>query len=175
MSWPLTNLIPDDLLKAKEFIYDYCGHQCSPPIKEAESAEYAACDFKINDTNVKFRIAKITPTKMGLFVTLWKRNKDGITAPYDISDDIGFVIVSTKKDFNFGQFIFPKTALIEHGILSSQNKNGKRALRVYPPWDKTESKQAQKTQKWQLEYFLEVGRDGSIDKERAEKLLSKVA
>jgi hypothetical protein len=44
----------------------------------------------------------------------------------------------------------------QQGILSDNIKEGKRAIRVYPPWDKAENKQAIKTQAWQLLYFLEV-------------------
>jgi hypothetical protein len=37
---------------------------------EAESAEYGAYTFELNDLSVRFRVAKITPTKIGQFVTL---------------------------------------------------------------------------------------------------------
>ena len=36
-------------------------------------------------------------------------------------------------------------------------------MRVYPPWDKPESKQAEKTQKWQTEYFVDVSKNKSTD------------
>ncbi|MFQ6421766.1 MULTISPECIES: MepB family protein [unclassified Bacillus (in: firmicutes)] len=49
---------------------------------------------------------------------------------------------------------------------------GKRAIRVYPPWDKTTSRQAQKTQAWQLEYFLEIPVNRPIDCVRAQMLYS---
>ncbi|MDD5149384.1 MAG: MepB family protein [Flavobacterium sp.] len=45
-------------------------------------------------------------------------------------------------------------------------------MRVYPIWDLTESKQAVKTQKWQLIYFLEIPFDETLDINRA-KLLYK--
>lgn len=51
---------------------------------------------------------------------------------------------------------FQKNVLLQRDIVSDQGKGGKRAIRVYPPWDKPTSNQAQKTQQWQLEYFLEV-------------------
>ncbi|WP_158857828.1 MepB family protein [Lunatibacter salilacus] len=37
-----------------------------------------------------------------------------------------------------------------------EEKNGKRAFRVYPSWDATASTQAERTQQWQLEYFFEI-------------------
>ena len=73
-----------------------------------------------------------------------------------MEDGFELVIINTKTENHFGQFVFPKTILIEKGIFSTDLKEGKRALRVYPPWDKTTSKQAQKTQQWQLEYFIAI-------------------
>ena len=46
--------------------------------------------------------------------------------------------------------------LEEKGYLQSQSKKGKLGFRVYPSWDKTENKQAQRTQNWQLNYFIET-------------------
>ncbi len=70
----------------------------------------------------------------------------GSIQPYDIFDDLDFVIVSVRKEDNFGQFIFPKPVLYKHDIISKDRTGGRRAMRVYPAWDKTISKQAQKTQ-----------------------------
>ncbi|MNT01813.1 MepB protein [compost metagenome] len=46
----------------------------------------------------------------------------------------------------------------------------KEGIRVYPPWDTTNSKQAQKTQNWQLAYFLNVPKDGLVDFSRVKAL-----
>jgi hypothetical protein len=72
-------------------------------------------------------------------------------------------LVSTRKGERFGHFVFPKSALCKHGILTSNGKEGKRAIRVYPPWDETTSIQAMKTQQWQLEYFLEIPLEETTD------------
>ena len=160
-NWNDQKSLPADLLLAKEQIYDVCGLACSLPQPEAESAEYDAFDFTINQHQIKFRSAKITPTKTGQFVTLWKRNQTGIIEPFDYSDTIDFVIVTVRKDQNWGQFIFPKKTLLEKGVFSTEKKEGIRATRVYPPWDETKSKQAQKTQHWQLAYFLNFADDYS--------------
>src|SRR5258708_5952015 len=92
--------------------------------------------FNLNGFFIRFRVAKITPTKIGQFVTLWKRIGNGPTQPYDTSDTVDFFIISTRKDDHFGQFVFPKSVLSEQGILSINGKGGKRGIRVYPPWDK---------------------------------------
>lgn len=93
--------------------------------KETESQAYLAHNFLLNGLNIKFRKAKITPTKIGQFVTLWKRNEKGITEPYDISDKFEYYIIATRQTENFGLFIFPKSVLYEHKILSDKTKRRK--------------------------------------------------
>lgn len=163
-NWINQNLLPKDLLIAKELIYDSCHFECTQPQPEAESSDYDAYVFQLNQKYICYRMSKITPTKTGQFVTLWKRNKTGIIEPFDFSDSIDFVIVSVRKDDFFGQFIFPKSVLLEKGIFSTATKEGKRATRVYPPWDETTSKQAQKTQEWQLRYFYSITPEADLNK-----------
>ncbi|KAF2514324.1 MepB family protein [Flavobacterium foetidum] len=155
--------IPTSLNEAKYLVYDVCNFEFSLFAKENESEEYSACRFELNAKKICFREAKITPTKTGQFVTLWKRNSNGTIEPFDDSDPIDFVIVSVRKDLNWGHFIFPKNILLEKSIFSTPNKEGIRATRVYPPWDETTSKQAQKTQKWQLDYFFSFSDKSEID------------
>ncbi|WP_413998209.1 MepB family protein [Flavobacterium sp. W1B] len=156
-------MLSKELLLAKELIYDPCGFICSEAVAETESKKYNAHTFTINNHLVCYRLAKITPTKTGQFVTLWKRIPKGPIAPFHIEDGIGFFIISCQKDNNFGQFIFPKAVLHNKGILSDELKEGKRAMRVYPPWDKTLNTQAKKTQQWQLDYFVQISEDKPID------------
>src|ERR1700722_3340127 len=152
-----TNVIDSihrDLLATITLVYNPSKLQYSQLEREQESAEYGAYAFKLNGFSIRFRVAKITPTKIGQFVTLWKRLGSGPIQPYDISDSVDFFVISVRKDNHFGQFIFPKSVLCEKSILSTREKEGKRAIRIYPPWDKPTSLQAKKTQMWQLEYFL---------------------
>ena len=123
--------------------------------KEQEAEEYWGYNFQINNLKIKFRKAKVTPKKVGQFVTLWKRNVIGETIPFDINDDFGFYIIYTQQDFNQGMFIFPKRVLAEKQILSGI-KEGKRGFRVYPNWDRPLNNQALKTQSWQEKYFVNV-------------------
>lgn len=170
-TWSNTNTIHKDLLEAKELLYDTCNLECTQPIAEAESADYGAFTFNINKQAVIYRVAKITPTKVGQFVTLWKRSDKGPIAPFEITDPIDLFIISTRNGSHFGQFIFPKSVLHQKGILSDDKKEGKRAIRVYPPWDSTTSKQAQKTQQWQLAYFVPISNEKPIDFELIKKLI----
>lgn len=163
--------IYSDLLISIDLISDLYEAKCSELTIEKESSEYGACKFKCNSMNITFRSAKTTPTKIGQFVTLWKRIGNGPIQPYEITDDIDFVVISTRHNNNYGQFIFPKSILSKHGIIAN-NKKGKLAFRIYPPWDITTSNQARKTQEWQLQYFLEFSKSKPINYSLAKTLYS---
>lgn len=153
----------DDLALLKELLYDTCDLEVKDFNLHKESAEYGACSFLLNGKSVQYRCAKITPKKTGQFVTVWKRNNHGITAPFDVADELDFMFITAKSENLFGQFIFPKEILIEKGIITKGNKEGKRGMRVYPPWDIPTNKQAIKTQGWQLNYFFSVERLSQTD------------
>ncbi|NVK66225.1 MAG: MepB family protein [Flavobacteriales bacterium] len=152
----------------KTRVYDTCDFILSDYSPEKESIEYDACQYTLNGNFVLGRSAKITPKKVGQFVTCWKRNNEGITEPYHATDSIDFYIITVESNQRLGQFVFPKSVLISKGIISTDKKEGKRGFRVYPPWDTVESKQAQKTQKWQVEYFYEIS--DSMEMERIKQL-----
>ncbi|GAB3333045.1 MepB family protein [Marivirga atlantica] len=160
-----------NLHQIKTEIYDKCAFQLSDFITETESKEYNACRFKLNGLNILSRNAKITPTKKGQFVTFWKRNEHGPIQPFDENDRIDFYTVNVRTENEFGQFVFPRSVLLEKGILSTENKEGKRAFRVYPNWDTLHSKQAQRTQKWQLNYFYQI--NDSTDLKKVTKLYNE--
>ncbi|RYZ98858.1 MAG: hypothetical protein EOP47_18275 [Sphingobacteriaceae bacterium] len=164
-SWPG---VYKDLVIAKNLLYDKLDLACTNPQAEPESAEYAAYNFSINKVRIKYRAAKITPTKTGQFVTLWKRNANGPIEPLAFTDDFDVVVISTRAGNNFGQFIFPKAVLAAKGIITANGKEGKRGFRVYPPWNMANSSQANKTQLWQSEYFLNLA--VSYDPNRAKNL-----
>ncbi|WP_264566750.1 MepB family protein [Flavobacterium sp. N3904] len=167
--WIPPEAIPKDLILIQKILFDNCNFEITQPLHEEESSEYGACTFTLNHLNILFRTAKITPTKTGQFVTLWKRINHGPIQPFEAKDPIDLFIISTRKEDQFGLFVFPKSVLIAKEIVTDK-KEGKRAIRVYPPWDITTNKQAQKTQKWQLDYFLEIQMDQTIDLNRVKLL-----
>lgn len=163
-------MVNKTLIETKELLIDKCNFKLSNIIIEKESSEYCAYRFEINNSKVVFRSAKITPTKTGQFVTMWKRkNEKSVIEPFEITDNIDLFVINVKTENNFGQFIFPKSALVQHGIITNL-KEGKRAFRVYPIWDSILNKQAQKTQKWQSDYFLSIPFDNTLDINRAKLL-----
>ncbi len=169
-SWSDTGAIHADLVAAKFQVYDPCGFMCSRPVPEAESAAYGACEFNVNGRSIRFRAAKTTPKKVGQFVTLWKRSGQGPIEPFDAGDLVDLFVISTRDDNLFGQFVFPREVLRERGVVSSRGSGGKRAIRVYPPWVATTSRQANDTQKWQLDHFLPLADDRPIDSARVHAL-----
>jgi hypothetical protein len=142
-----------NLNKIKTEVYDKIELEISDFKIERESEEYDACQFKLNGRNIISRKAKITPKKVGQFVTFWKRNENGLIEPFNETDQIDFYAVIVRTENEFGQFVFPKSVLIIKGIISTERKEGKRAFRVYPNWDIVKNKQAERTQKWQLDYL----------------------
>ncbi|WP_264558718.1 MepB family protein [Flavobacterium sp. N2270] len=147
-------MIELELNLLEEKIYNICNLKISNVIHQIESKEYFACSFYLNENKIIFRKGKITPKKTGQFVAFWKRSDLGPIEPYFEHDDFDFFIVNCSSEDNFGQFIFPKKILTQKGIISTDNKEGKRAFRVYPTWEKTTNKQAEKTQSWQKDYFV---------------------
>ncbi|GEN72746.1 MepB family protein [Chryseobacterium lathyri] len=159
-----------NLKNVDELIFQLLGLKLLNVEEDIETQEYSGCSLGLNQLNIKFRTAKITPTKTGQFVTIWKRNEKGETAPFDSNDLFDFYLISASTDNDKGIFIFPKEVLIEKGILSHDQKIGKRGIRVYPNWDLTENKQAKATQKWQVEYFLDLSQDTELYLKKAKLL-----
>lgn len=169
--WSDTAAAHADLLAAKARVYDLCGMTCSQPVPEAESAEYAAHAFTLDGLAVRFRAAKTTPTKVGQFVTVWKRSPGGPIQPFDATDPVDLFVVSTRDHGRFGQFVLPLDALVRRGVVAAADgSGGKRAFRVYPPWVTTTNRQAATAQAWQLDHFLDLPEDRPVDCARAQDL-----
>jgi hypothetical protein len=153
---PAVGNLPHELVLAMRGLYLLAGVVAThAPRREQEGSEYGACRFELDGRTVVFRVAKTTPTKIGQFVTLWKRPKpsDEI-APLDSDDGVDLVVVSAADTTHRGHFVFNKNALLKHGVMSRNGHGGKRGIRVYPPWTKPVAKDAIKTQQWQMLYFV---------------------
>ena len=152
-------------------VYNKCSLNISKINNEVEGDAYDACQFQLNSMKIIFRSAKITPKKIGQFVSFWKRNTKGTTEPYSETDQFDFYVINVKADKRLGQFVFPKSELINKGIVTTEKKEGKRGFRVYPKWDKAQNKQAEKSQEWQLKFFYEI--DQKIDFKKVNELYHK--
>lgn len=156
LSDPERGELPLVLVAALEGLYRAAGLEVTTaPGREEESAEYGACRLGIANSRVAFRVAKTTPTKIGQFVTIWKRPDPAAEiAPLDSEDGVDFVVVSVADATHHGHFVFDKLALLKHGVMSRDGEGGKRAIRVYPPWSVPVVKEAIRTQQWQMRYFV---------------------
>lgn len=150
------------LSQIEQTVFQKIGLKISELEKDNECEDYFGYNFKIQKFNIKFRKAKVTPKKIGQFVTLWKRNPKGETEAFNADDDFDFYIIATESEKDFGFFLFPKSVLVTQKILSCESIDGKRGFRLYPNWDLPTSKQAEKTKLWQSEFFVDFA--GSNDK-----------
>lgn len=162
-------MIHDDFTIANNRAYAAYGLFYYNFVEEVENGAYGACAFDMDQKHILFRVAKITPTKNGQFVAFWKRAASGETIPYDVTDSFDFLIVSVRSGDTLGQFIFPQSVLYAHKVISKNGAGGKRAMRIYPPWDIPESPQAHKTQAWQAPYFVMIQKH--TDEAKLKKLL----
>lgn len=128
---------------------------------EADNAGYGAATFEVFGLSVRARTARVTPTKVGLFVAHWRRAPGGSTEPFDGVGSTDLVIVTTVEGDQAGAFLFPRGTLLAQGILAGAVpaggvSAGRRGFRVYPPWSATTNAQAQRTQRWQGAFFVDL-------------------
>ena len=133
------------------------------PDPHPEARAYAGCSFRLGGgpgtgLNVVFRSAKVTPTKAGLFVTLWLRDAEGATRPYTPEDGVDEFWVLAETSGGTGHFRFPAGALARHGVLGTDAKPGKRGFRLYTPWDTDLNAGATKAWAWQRGFFTAPSR-----------------
>lgn len=141
--------------------------------EEKQNSKYGAGTFAISSKTVRFRVANTTPTKVGQFVAFWEKDENNKNQPYLYEEAPDLLVITTFKSENeFGQFIFPKEVLLKQNILRSISTKGKMAIRVYPNWDSPSSKQAIKTQQWQLPYFVDMRNPNKLPLEKITELYS---
>ncbi|MFE3574807.1 MepB family protein [Lysinibacillus sp. NPDC059133] len=141
--------------------------------EETQNSDYGAGIFQLNSKLVRFRVAKITPTKIGQFVSFWEKDEANKNQAFSFDNATDLLVINTFNDNgDFGQFVFPKEVLLKQNILKTANTKGKMAIRVYPSWETPTSKQAIATQKWQLPYFIKIDDANSLPIHELLKLYS---
>ncbi|MFF5793214.1 MepB family protein [Paeniglutamicibacter sp. NPDC012692] len=133
------------------------------PDPNPEARAYSGCGFVLNrapaaDIHVVFRSAKVTPTKAGLFVTLWQRDAEGETRPYTSDDGVDEFWIFAETKHGSGCFKFPARELAKYGVLTTAEKPGKRGFRLYTPWDTDLNAGATKAWAWQRGFFTVLSR-----------------
>lgn len=120
---------------------------------EEQNGEYGGMLIKSKGIEYRIRIGKKTAKKVGQFITIWEKDENGKNTAYAYNDFPEYLVVFCQQADFLGKFVFPKNVLLEKGVLKTETEKGKMALRIYPRWEVPTSKQAQKTQNWQLVYF----------------------
>lgn len=156
-----------------KMIYEPCDLTVESVQEEKQNSKYGAGTFQLSSRTVRFRVANRTPAKAGQFVAFWEKdeNNKNRAFPYEEAPDL-LVVTAFKSDNEFGQFIFPKEIIYKQNILRSSSTKGKMAIRVYPSWDRPTSKQAKKTQEWQLPYFIDMRNLDGLSLEKVLELYS---
>ncbi|PGP28029.1 mep operon protein MepB [Bacillus thuringiensis] len=124
--------------------------------EEKQNAEYAGCLFHLNNKTIRFRKSKVTPNKIGQFVSFWEKDENMRNRAFSYEAAPDLLVITCIADNKLGQFIFPKEILLKEKILRTQSQTGKMAMRIYPVWDTTVSNQAKRSQTWQLHYFVDL-------------------
>ncbi|MFK4637165.1 MepB family protein [Paenarthrobacter histidinolovorans] len=140
-------------------------HQASPddtqPVvrSEEQNGDYESGVVQVSGQWWRIRTARITPTKPGAFVAVWKRDEHGATRPFTAAESLAGLIVFVQDLVEgaerFGMFRFTPEQLVSLGYVSSSSKPGKRGFRVYPSWCTELNPQAQRTQRGQAPAFVE--------------------
>ncbi len=133
-----------------------------------------ATNFKVRSRDIESRNKVLLKNQLDFQVFSSMLETNQLT--FDLLWYVGSFLIPDsnflKQAMETAKFIFPKSVLLKQDVLSINGKGGKRGIRVYPPWDATINRQAQKTQKWQREYFLDIPVNHQIDCGRVQMMFN---
>lgn len=101
------------------------------PKEEKQNSDYGAGIFQLNSKSIRFRVAKITPNKIGQFVAFWEKDNRNKNQPFSYNQSPDLLVINTFADKKIGQFIFPKDILVKKGILKTDGQCGKMAVDLF--------------------------------------------
>ncbi|GAB2733114.1 hypothetical protein GCM10027038_34460 [Arthrobacter bambusae] len=142
----------------KRFIDLTPAHADAQPFIQVEeqSSDYESGVASIGEEQWRIRTARITPTKPGAFVAVWKRGDGGSTRPFTTDESMSGLLVFVEEKERFGVFQFTAAHLSSLGYVRSDLHPGKRGFRVYPAWCTDLNPQASRTQRAQADAFSEL-------------------
>lgn len=80
--------------------------------EEPQNAEYAGGTFLLNQQLIRFRAAKITPTKIGQFVAFWEKNELDKNQAFCAEDSPDLLVVTTFQEERMASLFFQKPFLL---------------------------------------------------------------
>lgn len=126
------------------------------PQPEQQRGDYESGIVGIGSQLWRIRTARVTPTKPGAFVAVWRRDERGETRPFGSDDPADGLLLFVPDGDRFGFFRFTALHLERLGVTSSSTSPGKRGFRVYPSWSEVVNRQATQTQNTQASAFIRL-------------------
>lgn len=124
---------------------------------EEQNGDYESGLVVLSGQRWRLRAARLTPTKPGAFVAVWRRSAQGNTEPFPADEAVaGLAVFVSEEDQRRGVFWFTAEHLRELGVTSSHRHPGKRGFRVYPAWCTGLNRQASRTQAAQSAAFVQL-------------------
>ncbi|TKH12676.1 mep operon protein MepB, partial [Bacillus wiedmannii] len=68
------NNFNDTIRNLNNLVYKPNNLMITNLIEEKQNAEYVGCLFHLNKKTIRFRVSKITPNKIGQFVSFWEKD-----------------------------------------------------------------------------------------------------
>jgi hypothetical protein len=90
--------------------------------EEAQNCEYSAGIFQLNSKSIRFRVAKITPTKIGQFVAFWEKDQDNKNQAFSYEKATDLKQPLQKKKWQLG-FILDGKFLLANKLSKHRNGN----------------------------------------------------
>lgn len=149
----------------------YLGMTVKYRYKEPQMEKYEGFYFKMFDISFRNRLAKKTPVRKGYSVSLYERDENDKKQAFDMDSSSDITLINIVDGMHQGQFLFPKTVLLKHGILRKSGVKGKMTLRVYPSWETGLNAAALKELEWQTDYFVDLSNDQEADMEVLERII----
>ena len=125
-------------------------------LPEEQGSDYESGHVLLDSGKWRIRSARVTPTKPGAFVAIWRRSPSGSTEPFDSSDECEGLMVFVSEAERFGVFTFTREHLVDLGVFQSARAPGKRGFRVYPSWCTHLNTQAVRTQRAHASAFADL-------------------
>lgn len=109
-----------------KMIYEPSGLTVKSVQEEKQNSKYGAGIFRLSSRTVRFRVANITPTKVGQFVAFWEKDENNKNQPftYEEAPDL-LVITAFKNDSGLDNLFFQKKFFSNRKFLSPVHQRGK--------------------------------------------------
>jgi hypothetical protein len=81
-----------------KMIYEPNGLIVKSVQEEQQNSKYGAGSFRLASKTVRFRVANITPTKVGQFVACWEKDENNKNQPYSYEEAPDLLVITCFKN-----------------------------------------------------------------------------